>query len=308
MVADLVRRYVPGSWVERLDFTTLERVNASYVSEDLKSREGDVVWRLRLLGGEPAYIFLLVEFQSVPQRFMAVRLMVYLGLLYQQLLRQGELTADGRLPLVLPIVLYNGEERWSAPLELAELIRGIDEESGIFIPRLRYHLIDEGAFRPQELKGGGNLASLLFRLERSGSRREMRRIAGELVRLLRGPDLRGLRRAFLVWFNRVFLAGRAEERIPEIVELEYFRDMLEKSVERWGREIEEKALRKGVMAGRKEGLKEGSAEMLLSVLEARFGSLDDQVRKKVRAARPERLRQWGRRSATALRLDDVFAE
>jgi hypothetical protein len=237
--------------------------------------------------------------------------MVYLGLLYQQLLRQGELTADGRLPLVLPIVLYNGEERWSAPLELAELIRGIDEESGIFIPRLRYHLIDEGAFRPQELKGGGNLASLLFRLERSGSRREMRRIAGELVRLLRGPDLRGLRRAFLVWFNRVFLAGRVEEHIPETVELEDFRDMLEKSVERWGREIGEKALQRGVKAGRKEGLKEGlkeGAEILLAVLEARFGSLDDQVRKKVRAAGPERLREWGRRSATAQRLEDVFAE
>jgi hypothetical protein len=304
MMEDLVRRYVPGGWVERLDFSTLERVNASYVSEELASREGDVVWRLRLKGGELAYIYLLVEFQSTPQRFMAVRMMAYLGQFYQQ----GELTADGRLPLVLPIVLYNGEDRWWPPLELAELIRAIDEASAVYVPRLRYHLIDEGAYGREELRGDGNLASLLFGLERSRTRKEIRRLAGELVRLLRGPDVGGLRRAFLVWFNRVFLAGRGEEQIPEMVALEDFQDMLEKSVERWGREIEEKALLRGIKKGVKKGVKKGQVDSLLRVLKGRFGTLDAGTRARVRAAAPEHLETWLDRAITAQRLADVFGD
>ncbi len=43
--------------------------------------------------------------------FMAVRVLVYTGLLYQDLIRRGALDEAGRLPPVLPVVLYNGPER-----------------------------------------------------------------------------------------------------------------------------------------------------------------------------------------------------
>jgi hypothetical protein len=45
---------------------------------------------------------------------MALRMMVYVGLLYQDLIKRGEALADGRLPPVLPIVLYNGSPSWTA--------------------------------------------------------------------------------------------------------------------------------------------------------------------------------------------------
>lgn len=45
MVRDLLVGYVPGAWVAEADFSTLERVNASYVSESEKQRHDDMVWR-----------------------------------------------------------------------------------------------------------------------------------------------------------------------------------------------------------------------------------------------------------------------
>ena len=47
MVEDLLRGFVPHSWVQALDFSTLEKVNASYVTDDLRDRHDDVVWRVR---------------------------------------------------------------------------------------------------------------------------------------------------------------------------------------------------------------------------------------------------------------------
>jgi len=81
MVEDLLRGFVHEEWIKQLDFSTLERVSGSYISDDLREREDDIVWRVRW-GVEWLYVYLLIEFQSTVDRFMAVRIMVYLGLLY----------------------------------------------------------------------------------------------------------------------------------------------------------------------------------------------------------------------------------
>lgn len=111
MVRDLVQGFIHDPWLHRLDFSTLEPVKGHYVSEDLRDRADDVVWRVRS-GEDWLYLYLLIEFQSRVDRFMALRMMVYVGLLYQDLIRNKQLEPSGLLPPVLPIVLYNGERRW----------------------------------------------------------------------------------------------------------------------------------------------------------------------------------------------------
>ncbi|MCX7853728.1 MAG: Rpn family recombination-promoting nuclease/putative transposase, partial [Caldilineales bacterium] len=79
MVADLIRGFVTGNWVADLDFASLEPVKASYVSDDLRTRENDLVWRLRFRG-EWVYVYILLEFQSSVDPYMAVRILTYVGL------------------------------------------------------------------------------------------------------------------------------------------------------------------------------------------------------------------------------------
>ena len=47
MIEDLLRGFIHEDWVQALDFTTLERVSGSYVSDDLRDREDDMIWRVR---------------------------------------------------------------------------------------------------------------------------------------------------------------------------------------------------------------------------------------------------------------------
>ncbi len=44
MVADLLRGFVHELWVAGLDFASLEKVNGSYVTDDLREREDDIIW------------------------------------------------------------------------------------------------------------------------------------------------------------------------------------------------------------------------------------------------------------------------
>ena len=102
-----------------------------YISDELLKRHGDNVWRMRLRKNWLC-LLLLVEFQSTDDPFMALRILTYTGLLYQALARNEELDADGRLPAVLPLVLYNGDEPWLAPVA-SSWVSGSDRT-----PRLRW--------------------------------------------------------------------------------------------------------------------------------------------------------------------------
>ena len=118
MVEDLLRGFLPGDWLAELDFSTLQKLPTEYVSDELLRRHGDCVWRMRRRRGEWLYLLVVLEFQSTAEPRMALRILTYTSLLYQELVRNDALDARGRLPPVLPIVLYNGEARWRAAVEV----------------------------------------------------------------------------------------------------------------------------------------------------------------------------------------------
>ena len=73
MVEDLLTGFVKFDWVNELDFSSLEKLNNSYITDDLRERTDDVVWRVKFRD-QWLYLYLLLEFQSTVDPFMAVRI------------------------------------------------------------------------------------------------------------------------------------------------------------------------------------------------------------------------------------------
>ncbi len=148
MIVDLLQNYLKVSWAGEVEFSTLEKVNASYVTRREKQRHDDLVWRMRFRearGGQWLYLYLLLEFQSTVDRFMVVRLLSYIGLLYEDLIKQKVVKSSEKLPAVLPIVLYHGEPTWTAATTLAELIADLPDDLKPYQPQLHYLLLEENA-------------------------------------------------------------------------------------------------------------------------------------------------------------------
>ncbi len=308
MVEDLLRGFVHEEWVGRIDFSTLERVSGSYVSADLREREDDIVWRVRLRG-EWIYVYLLLEFQSQPDPFMALRMLVYVGLLYQELVKQKQLTRGGRLPPVLPLVLYNGEQSWCAPLQMGELIEPLPGGLAGYRPQMRYLLLDESAYPAEELEPLDNLAAALFRMERSGAPEELRKVVQLLVTWLRAPAQASLRRAFTIWIKRVLLPVRMPEMdIPPVADLNEVETMLAERVKEWTEQWKAVGFQQGMEKGMRQGAQEGEAVFLIRLLEKRFGPLGPSTVARIKAAEPEQLLTWGERVLGAQELGDVFVD
>ena len=122
MVEHLLRACLPADLLAVADFSELGELSTEYVSDELLKRHGDTVWRLRL-GQRWVYLLVLLEFQSEDDPWMALRILTYTGLLYQELVRnEAPEVADGRLPPLLPVVLYNATEPWTAARRMSGLV------------------------------------------------------------------------------------------------------------------------------------------------------------------------------------------
>ena len=264
MVEDLLRGFIPDVWVKELNFTTLEKVSSSFISDDLREREDNLIWRVRWRH-DWLYVYIFLEFQSTVDAFMAVRILTYLGLLYQNLIKHQQLTARSSLPPVLPLVLYNGQLRWHAAKNIWDLIPIVPPGLEKYCPQLEYFVIDEGAFSDHELAPLRNLVAALFRLEQSRTVTDIQRILIHLIEWLRSPEQAGLRRDFTVWLRRVILPRRwPAVTLPEIQELQEMHTMLAETVQQWYAEAEEQGWQqgwqRGLQQGRQEGLQQGRQE------------------------------------------------
>ena len=131
MVEDLLRGFAAREWATELDFSTLRKLPAEYVSDERLVRRGDTVWQVCLHGRGP--VLVVVEFQSSEDPWMALRILAYTSLLYLELVRNDApgLDESGRLPAVLAVVVYNGESPWTAACEVGELVQPVP---GVLMP------------------------------------------------------------------------------------------------------------------------------------------------------------------------------
>jgi hypothetical protein len=293
----LLRDFVAEPWVADLNLDRMERVNARFHGRRGARRDSDVIWRVPLTSGGDAYLLLMLEFQSLPDRWMALRVLVYAGLLWQQIVKERRLPSDGRLPPLFPVVLYNGESRWSMPTALDVLV-GLPPESPLWQwqPGMRYHVIDEGAFGDADLAARETLAALLFRLENARQPDQVVAVVDAVIGWFRlHPEFDALKPLFAGLAGRVVEMAQSPGPAVKVSEnLLEVRTMLAGRAAEWKRQWNE------------EGRQEGAAGVLLRLLERRFGPLPDTARARIASADVSSLENWGLRLLEAGSLDDVL--
>lgn len=111
LVQELLEHFLPAPFHQMMDFDTLRKDSESFITEAFKDRADDVIWsvQITLENGQSTrlFLYLLIEFQSINDPTMPVRMLQYVGLLYEHLIREHKIDINLQygLPPVLPIVL-----------------------------------------------------------------------------------------------------------------------------------------------------------------------------------------------------------
>ncbi len=345
-IQDLLRGFVGEDWVDLLDFETLEKVNGSYVTDDLRDKEDDLIWRIHMKNGKGTtakdakddwiYVYLLLEFQSRVDKFMAVRIMTYIGLLYQDLIKSKKIKGKAKkLPPVFPLVLYNGLKPWKAEREVENVIEPVPKSLAAYRPSLRYFLLDEGTVDEERLNQEGNAVARLIEIEKTTDPAKLPPLLKKLLKEFNAPHNTELRRGFVVWINRIVLK-RFEpfDNLPEMDDLPEMEEMIGERIDIWKRELKRQYKLEGLQEGREEGREkgreegriegiqlgekrgiqlgerkgklEGQIQLLLRFLMRRFGVLPPAVVTQIHAGSLEQVEQWFDASMDAPHLGAVF--
>ena len=71
-----LQRHLPQEVSQALNWSTLKLVEGSFVDEDLRRSEADVLYGVERVSGEDSvWLYLLLEHQSTPDRWMRFRLL-----------------------------------------------------------------------------------------------------------------------------------------------------------------------------------------------------------------------------------------
>ena len=119
-----------------LDFSQLKLDDTSYIAGSLKELFSDVVYDCVWEGNTPVKVALLFEHKSYSDKKLPFQLLIYIALLWDRQLSSGE-----EPTIVLPFVLYHGEEIFEFR-KIEDLFEGIDAVLKKFIPSFEYLTTD----------------------------------------------------------------------------------------------------------------------------------------------------------------------
>ena len=139
--ASLLRTWVPQPLADTLKWPTLKVQSGRFVGDDWRGNESDLLFSVEREGSEtPVLVYVLLEHQSTPDRWLRLRLLGYCVQVWQRWQRQHK--DQERLPLLVPMVFYQGGRRWEFAREFADLVTGAEPEWR-WVPRFEHLLIDQ---------------------------------------------------------------------------------------------------------------------------------------------------------------------
>ncbi len=242
-----------------LNWSTLRLVEGSFVDEDLRGSEADLLYEIaRVSDQETVWLYVLLEHQSTPDRWMRFRLLKYCCRIWEMQL--AERPMPRALRPIVPLVLYQGERSWSYSTEFADLFaEAVRAWPGV--PRFAHGLIDQSGLQPDEVQGARNtqLMQLLLLAAAHPAVAWMEQVARLLGALAGLPPSSGVN--YVRIFIRYILATQAPEAAAA------FREVLRQHVAEGGEDPMTTYAQELFAEGRAEGEQQGKVKTQVDVIE-----------------------------------------
>ncbi len=258
--AGLLRAYVPERVARTLRWATLTLVPARFVSSDWHDSLSDLLFSVEQEpDATPALMYVLLEHQSSPNRWMPLRVLNYCVQVWMRCWQTH--TDQPRLPLIVPLVLYQGAQPWQHEREFAELFANVAPQWR-WVPRFEHVLIDQSRQSPDSVPGA--LAARLAQVAMMAAFRQAREELLESATRLMGELYRAMGFDAVTKHVEYVLATQPDEYRSVFV------DALRRNVPGRGGDVMnyvEQLIERGRREGRQEGRQEGRLEGQIRTIE-----------------------------------------
>jgi len=159
VASSFLRHYLPAEVVQLLDVSAPEISKDSFVDPELRTHFSDLLYRVPFRGGGDAFVYVLFEHKSYPDRLIAFQLLRYMVRIWEHSLRQNQ----GIMP-IMPVVVYHGTARWRVGPDFNSLVAAPPAMKA-FLPDYRYWLCDLSQYEDDDIKAEVMLGVVLLALK-----------------------------------------------------------------------------------------------------------------------------------------------
>lgn len=257
-----LRKYVNAPWTSELKPENITLCDKEFILQDFEMRESDLVFKITL-NGQTFYLYLLMELQSSTDFTMPFRLLIYMTNLwlkiFQSVAKEERERKDFKLPVILPIVFHNGDNRWTPVTQFSSYQRGAEDFKGYALD-FKYYLVDLSLIDQGDILSTNTLIDNIMALDQSRSGQELLDILEILQERIKELP-KGDQADFILWLEHVLKRQRfQEEYIENVVQFMKkggFDNMITYGIERVLNREREEQKRLGRAEGRKQGRQEG---------------------------------------------------
>ena len=276
----------------------LELIDKEFITDQFDTYESDLVYKVYTKNGI-IYLFFLLELQSYNDFSMPFRLLVYMTAIWIDYFKNCDKNErrrkDYRLPAIMPIVLHNGEQNWTASCSFCQMIDHA-ELFGKYVVDFEYALVSVNKLTESEIIDSNTLIDNIFLADKKRTRQEWTDGITELMHRIRAMDINDLNE-WITWFSNVIRELNGKER-GELIE------QLKKGDEKGMCSSFERLLNKEKAEGWTQGKLKDRAEAVIELLED-LGELSDSLKTSIiEQTDLELLRKWLKAAARAKSIED----
>ncbi|WP_171011461.1 Rpn family recombination-promoting nuclease/putative transposase, partial [Haloimpatiens lingqiaonensis] len=257
---ELLRSFTKNEWVNLIKEDDLVLVDKSYILSDFEEEESDILYKVNINGQEVLF-YVLLEFQSKVDFQMPIRLLFYMTEIWRDILKNVHKNERRRksfkLPAIIPIVIYNGKNNWTAVRSFKEVLSGY-ELFGENIIDFSYILLDINKYSKEELCEISNLVSSVFFIDQNMDEKELVKRLRTIIYVLKKitPEQYDIFRNWLKGIIKPRLPRELQDELENIMETsnQWEVESMVYSIQKVIDGVEKKGIKKGIEQGIERGM------------------------------------------------------
>ncbi|KJV62598.1 Rpn family recombination-promoting nuclease/putative transposase [Rickettsia amblyommatis] len=269
---EFLEHYLPSDFKELIDLREITVEKESFVEDELKRKYSDIIYSVKTRDQEKAFVYVLIEAQSSCDYWIALRLWKYMLLLCER-----HENNKNKLPLICPLLIYNGSEVYNAPRNFWELFTKPERAKKLMVQD--YQLVDLQNQSDDEIEQKKHLGMMEYFLKHI-HQRDMLKLWDEFLIRFKPSIIMDKESGYIylrsfLWYTDAKISEEKQQELEQIIVKHLSTEEKDNIMRTIAQKYIDEGVQHGIIQGIQQGIEKGKAE----------GKAEENIRVKTEIAR-----------------------
>ena len=299
------QEYLPEKVKQAVNWKKLKLAPGDFVQKALRNRRSDILYETEI-SDRKGFFYLHLEHQRKSDPNMALRMLEYMISICRQHEKQYP---KEKIPIVFPMVLFQGVGKWNAPLTLHEFL-DVPKCMKPYVPEFRYELLDLSHLTDKAIRGTLLMRVGMLVMKHIDSPDITEYLFENLLPLF--DELSRKNKTGIEYLESamyyLFKAGKHLDKETVIKQFQALPDntKTKEITMTVAEQLIQEGMQQGIQQGMQQGILEGEIQLVLALLQEKFGKKVKDQEGKLRKLSLDDLNKIARLILTADKIEDIF--